>query len=479
MTDDLPASADLARATTTWCDQWWDPSVALLHNPPGSFDAEGVAPRSVHLVPQSGWHALGLLDRDHTSDDDRTRAEQTLSALCDLQYDEPGTVWHGTFARFLEAPAPLPGAVEWVDYDPNWRQFLGTTFSLVLRAWGDTIDPTLADRLRAAIALSIAGEPPDRVPVWYSNIALMRAWLEAEHGDAPTSDRAESYAAAVVAHFDEHGAFDEYNSPTYYGVDLWALALWRDHSSSPTLRAAGARLEATLWRDLARWYHAGLGNLCGPFSRAYGMDMGGYAAMLGLWMWDAVGADAAPFPPLDRPFGHSHDTSLGAGIARLGVRVPADAVDHLVRFAGGERAIDQPLSGGRRATGWLADRVMVGAESGGVWPARGQFHPATIHWEAPGGTGWIRARHLGELDAVAGPGALHVRVRRPGELTFVISVPEPADRPVIAGSHWSLPGLDVSVRTDGDGWAAERSGPVWKVRSTGLSQVDLTVEPTN
>jgi hypothetical protein len=467
------AGADLAGDTTAWCDQWWDPAVALLLNPPGSFDADGVPPQSVHLVPQSGWHALGLLDRD--SEDDRARAERTLSALCSLQYDAPGTVWHGTFARFLEAPAPRAGAVEWVDYDPNWRQFLGTTFSLVLRTWSDVISPALADRLRAAIGLAIAGEPPDRVPVWYSNIALMRAWLEVEHGDAATRDRAESYAAAVVAHFDEHGAFDEYNSPTYYGVDLWALALWRDHSSSPTLRTAGARLEATLWRDVARWYHAGLGNLCGPFSRAYGMDMGRYAALLGLWIWDAVGADAAPFPALDGPFEHSHDTSLGAGIARLGARVPPDAVDPLVRFTG-ERTVDQLLGGGRRASGWLADRVMVGAESGGLWPARGQFHPATIHWAAPGGTGWIRFRHPAEIDAVARPGGLQVRARRPGELTLVISIPEPADPPVIGGSRWSLPGLDLTVRADGDGWAVAPSGPVWKVRGTNVARVDLTLD---
>ncbi len=467
------AASDLARDTTAWCDQWWDPSVALLHNPPGSFDADGVAPGSVHLVPHSGWHALGLLDRD--GEGDRRRAQQTLSALCDLQYDEPGAVWHGTFARFLEAPVPRAGAVEWVDYDPNWRQFLGTTFSLALRTWGDTIDPALADRMRAAIALAIAGEPPDRVPVWYSNIALMRAWLEVDHGDAATQARAESYAAAVVAHFDGHGAFDEYNSPTYYGVDLWALALWRDHSSSPALRAAGARLEEALWRDVARWYHARLGNLCGPFSRAYGMDMGGYAALLGLWIWDAVGADAAPFPPLDGPFEHSHDTSMGAGIARLGARVPHDAVDHLVRFAG-ERTLDQPLGGGRRATGWLADRAMVGAESGGVWPARGQFHPATVHWAAPGGTGWIRVRHHSEIDAAAGAGSLQVRARRPGVLTFVISAPEPADPPLISGSRWSLPGLGLTVRDDGSGWALERSGAVWKVRASGLSRVDLTLD---
>ena len=47
---------------TAWADRWWDEERGLLWNPPGSFDDEGLPPRSAHLVPQSGWYAAGLLD---------------------------------------------------------------------------------------------------------------------------------------------------------------------------------------------------------------------------------------------------------------------------------------------------------------------------------------------------------------------------------------------------------------------------------
>ena len=72
-----------------------------------------------------------------------------------------------------------------------------------------------------------------------------RAWLEEDEG----------FAAAVVDSYDEHGAFDEYNSPTYYGIDLYALALWRRSPPTPMFADWGDRLWRELWRDIARWWH--------------------------------------------------------------------------------------------------------------------------------------------------------------------------------------------------------------------------------
>jgi hypothetical protein len=59
---------------------------------------------------------------------------------------------------------------------------------------------------------------------------------------------------------------------------------------------------------------------------------------------------------------------------------------------------------------------------------------------------------------------------------LVISIPDPADPPVIGDQRWSLPGLDLTVRADGDGWAVAPSGPVWKVRGTNVARVDLTLD---
>lgn len=448
---------ELLDVSMDWLDQWWDPEIGLLWNMEGSYD-EVAPPRSIHLVPQSAWYAAGLLHRGGPGDE--ARAVQCIEALLACQYAGvgEGTEWHGTFARFLETPLPKPGAIMWLDFDPNWRQFIGTTFELLLQD-GLIADASLAARVRASIELAVASEPLDRVPPNYSNIALMRAWLEVEHGRAG----AEEYAAQVVALFDEHGAFEEYNSATYYGIDLYALALWRDRSSSSALRAAGARIEEALWRDIERWYHPGMKNLCGPWSRSYGMDMRAYASLLGIWMWPALGRVDVPFPEVTAAFEHSHDLSHAPMADRLGPVVPDD-VD-LVTF-GGERTVEQRITSTRLATGWLSERVMCGGERGDLTAsARGQFHPATAHWSRPDGdVGWIRLVHYAPARGEASAGSLAMEclpsVKR-GPVAPELWV-RGAGSSVVGGRAWALPGLDVEVSVEPE--SATLDGDVWKVR---------------
>jgi hypothetical protein len=352
---------------------------------------------------------------------DSARAERVLSELCALQYDRPGSVWHGTFARFAEWPEPPEtGAVQWVDYDPNWRQFLGTTFAVILDEFD--VSPPVTARVRKALDLAITGEPPDRVPPSYSNIALMKAWLE----------RDETFASAVVDCFDEFGAFDEYGSPTYYGIDLFALALWSRRPPTPAFGVWGERLWSELWRDVERWWHPGLHNLCGPYSRAYGMDMTRYVGLLGLWMPEPL------VPSLSTPFEHSHDLTMAALIRLVGGGPDVVSFDH------SERVVEQVLPGGRVATGWIASDVMAGGERGGRFRAEGQYHPATVHWSGPDrSVGWLRLRHAGPLSATASTGELRVVVhdhRRLGRQPVVVETSHPC---VFAPDRWSLPGRTI------------------------------------
>lgn len=197
---------DPTAVATAWMDRTWDDDVGLLWNPAGAFDDVTGGPRTVHLVRESAWYALGLLRRGGPAD--RDRAARVLGTVLDHQYDEPGQPWHGTFVRFPEWAPPQAGAVEWVDYDPNWRQFVGTALAVAVSDFA--LPKTLEGRARAAIELAVAAEPPDRVPPTYANIALLRAWLEAWAGR--TDPR---YATAVADAFRRHGCFVEHNSPTY------------------------------------------------------------------------------------------------------------------------------------------------------------------------------------------------------------------------------------------------------------------------
>lgn len=413
---------DLAETATAWVDRWYDEEVGLPWNPPGSFDAEGLPGLSVHLVQQAGWYATGLLLRDGPGDADR--AARIVEVLCDIQYDEPGTPWHGTFRRFHEWPHPQPGARMWHDYDPNWRQFVGTTFALLLRRFPGRLPE---DRMRGAIARAVDGEPADRVPPTYSNIALMKAWLEVFVGRV---DDGEALARAVVEGFRAHGAFEEYNSPTYYGVVLYALALWRSESESSRLRAWGTELADALWHDIGRHWHAGLGNMAGPFTRAYGLDMNSYASHAATWVWAGVGRHHTPFPPLEGAVEHGHDFCFGPMAALLGAEIPA-AVQAELRSFSGERLVEQVVAADplRVATSWLAEGVMIGAESSEHdWQGWVQYVPGVVHWRAADGSvAWLRLRHRGVVDARAEPGRLVAECRGPEPVRLLTNVDLPFD----------------------------------------------------
>ena len=432
-------SASVLTAPMAWMDELWDDDGALLWT----------VRRDRHTTRDTAWYALGLLQRD--GDGDAERASAAVRGVIRTQVDAPGAPYDGTFLRAPEEPPPTEDAVMWVHFDPNWRQFIGTAFALICDRFGDRLGSDLDREIRGAIARAVEGEPPDRVSPTYANIALMRAWLDAWSGRDTTA-----FAHEVATAFDEHGAFLEYNSPTYYGIDLFALALWR--SGPEPLAALGARMEAALWRDIARFYHAGMRNMCGPYDRSYGMDMTSHATPLGLWIWALVGAELAPFPDLSTRFRHAHDACFGPCVAAVDVSVPPDARAHLETFAG-ERRVEQTItsSPSRVATAWLSDDVMFGGQIG---PPSGigwyQHAHATIHWLRPaGGVGTLRLRPEVVADAVAEPGELRIVSLKDQALIFDVDPPARVE-----GGTWQLDGVDLDVETDASYSATDGDGVI-------------------
>ena len=442
LTELPPEGRALATRTLAWCDQWWDDERALPWGPPGH---EAVtAPGQLHLLPQAGWYAVGLLLRDEG--DDRQRALRIVDAVCALQYDEPGTDWHGTYPILAETPHPPTPATMWDDYDPNWRQFLGLSWVLLLTRFADDLPAATVAALERAVRLGVEGEPPGRCPAHYTNIACKRVAFESVAGgllDEPGwVQRAEDLCERVAELHDRHGAFEEFGSPTYAGVDLFALSIARQLSPSTAIRDTAARLEAALWRTIDASYHPGLRNLCGPWTRTYGMDMNAYVAKLGISL-ALVAPDVAPTPGFAPDVVHGHDWFAGAVTALVGTVLPDDVADGIAAFR--PRTVEQPISSTRTATAWLGERAMTGAEACADdlswWD---QYVAATLHWATPeGGVGWLSVRMPGPSTATAGEGRLDVPSGGGAGATVVVggcgAVPMPAD------GRWALPGLDLEV----------------------------------
>ncbi len=454
----------LLDASSGWMDGYWDEARGLLWSPGDVADPLHPKLGPDHMVKESAWYALGLFLRNAPGD--AQRAIRALGAILTNQYDEPGRVYHGTFRVTAEEPHPPESPVIWKDYDPNWREFIITTLAIILIEYERQLPPALVEKIDLAIRRVVEGALRRGLKATYTNIALMNAFMLCYAGnrlnEPAWTQSGEAMAQEIHRLFKRHDAFEEYNSPTYYGIDLYALAAWRAYGSS-LLRQLGARMEASLWTDVARFYHAGLRNLCGPFDRSYGMDMRRYVALLGEWIWLVTGQAGAPCPALDRPFAHAADFCFGPCAAILGAEVPGEAQSHLLAFQG-ERQVERVISDSPRrvATAWLAPDIMIGAEStDGAVPASAQFHPATVHWRAGAGeVGWIRVRPHFPLDARASANRLDVTGY--GKYHFQICAPG-LDASSIQRHRWQLPGLEVQVEHDAASTRVETKGDIVEV----------------
>ncbi|MCQ4082451.1 hypothetical protein NGB36_18040 [Streptomyces sp. RB6PN25] len=442
----------LITSTTTWMDTLWDPKVHLLRAPVSYPDWS-------HMVRETSWYALGLLTRGAPGD--LERALQALETVLDHQFDRSGAVHHGTWRHYPDEPEPGPTAEEWCDYDPNWREFIGCALLLILHEFEPSLPASAIDRIDRALALAAEGALIRAVAPSYTNIALMGAYLFDAAGHRQTNHQlrtaGERLARQVHDLWVRTSTFPEFNAPTYYGVDLFALALWRACAPSQALRRLGVQMEQQLWHQIADRYHPDLRTIVGPYDRTYGMDMRRYPALTGLWIALVTGSERAPLPPAGPCAGpQAHDWCFAPCFALLGAMPPVGAVARLNALTGPHHVTTVIEEAPRRtATSWLGPRHMIGAQDAGGTKSRAgeQYCPVTVHWAAPG-TGddvyWLRAAAGTAVDAdVDTSGVLRLApLHADGErtsLTFEAYTPHAEQ---LTPDHWQLPGMTVRLSAE-------------------------------
>ena len=450
--------------------QWVDAALALFD---GEWDEEaGMSGRGrSHSTRGTMIYATSILLRNAPGDS--ARAHVAMASVLRQQYDAPGKPWHGTYRRHEHEPDPT-SAGAWLDnaYDPNWREFIGVHQIIALEVCGGRIEECMRTDLLAALRLACEGAHARDVRPTYSNIALMSAYLLGWGGrrfDVPEwAEHGAALARRIHAHFQTNGAFSEYNSPTYYGVDLFALALWRAMPLTEEMARMGTEMEAGLWRDIGLFYHAGMRNLCGPYDRSYGMDMRHYHAMVGAAI--ALASDSRAALPDDFRAGHTHDFAFLPLMAAMRMAVPPEVLPHLLAFQG-ERRVERVIVSGRNtrtARAWLGESLMIGVEEVSGQPRSSlQFHPVTAHWRMPNGDiGWIRLLNTMPVKAgLDGRTASMAFARARGSsgdnaIVFEIRTPG-ADSEDFSSAAWHLPGLNVSIDTSlGAPIVAERDGRI-------------------
>jgi len=459
-------------------DRLWDPHAELVRVAPGVNPDVDLSKWELHAVRETALGAVIDLRRGHTE-----RAAAGLRQVLANQYREPGVPWTGTFKVCAEEPDPPPDAKEWFHYDPNWRQFLGCILAYTLDRHGTDLPADVGTAVQDAIVRSVRGEPPDRIPRWYTNPNLMHAWLESWIGvrchDRDRITAGELRLQHILERFERDGDVDEYNSPTYDGIDLFAAALWVSLPPTPRFANAGTEVAARIGSRLGHLYHPGLGAICGPYSRAYGLQLDRYVSLAGQWLALAGADRSRVLPPrLDERTVHVHDLYFLEIFDDL-----SDAVVQHIPII----EVDTPRRHEQRfgdvvAVSSIDETAALGAERGRVPTfAKDQYLPFTAHFvvdDAAAAVGVKLGDATSTLDAqvddeqtatLVAHGADHV------ELIVVLS-----SAPTIAGCEVRLGGFTLEFSATPSSVLTEVKATATEVRvSFDRQEVTMTARHTS
>ena len=356
-------------------EQLWDSETGLYRVPPGAVGNRAVRKLNLHSIRESALAALQDLAIGNTE-----RAEWTLNNVLEHQYPASTQPWSGTFKVTAQETTPPTDAVPYFHYDPNWRQFMGLILMQIWKTHQHDISQSLLDKILTAVEACVEQEPPDRIPLTYTNPALMKVWLQGQLGQV-RSDRqlvadAERTIDDLIQRLDKYGDLDEYNSPTYDGICLTALALWQYDAPSTAFAEGGTRLLDTLCERISDLYHPELKAMSGPHVRAYHISFQTYVSLLGLW-WTLLGNDGTLPSPLHLDTTHCHDLfflplldSISKPIRERLKPIPVTS----------ERVHVQEF-GNIYAKSLLTESHSIGLETGrrGKF-ARDQYTPVVVHW---------------------------------------------------------------------------------------------------
>lgn len=284
-----------------------------------------------------------------------------------------------------------------------------TTLVQIVEEFPDLLGEDLVTRIEDSVEAAAVGAmrrngsypEGDNLILGYSNPGLMRTltvgWIGARRNNQTLIDFAKQQGEDLLSLFERCGdGLSEYNAPTYYGMDLWALAANIAYGAEDApMTSNAATIIPALWKDVAAHYNPFLGNMVGPYDRAYTRDATTHSAILSLWWWGMFGREYGPQPPLGEA-DLLYDVAQGASLALVMDKVAAllDAdTTAVLRSKGwweGSRTVNKTIyedlsaaASPRVAASWISAGVMIGGQTVAETVNRGnQFVPAIVHWAA-------------------------------------------------------------------------------------------------
>lgn len=386
------------------------------------------------------YHSVGMLYRNEGMD--RENAQRVMGALLKLQHNVPGDKLHGMWRTGVGKDRE----------DQNWREFVGTGFIVAREYFGDALAPDLVRDIDAALMRAAEGAVKRDVSAGYTNIALMSAFLMDYVGHTASKpefqEAGKKKAKAIRDLFFQYKTFTEFNSPTYYGVNLMGLGMWRELGKSAGLREWSQEIESNFWGHIAQFYHAGMKNMCGPYARGYGMDMTQYNALVGMCI--AMGLDGPEHAPVPNTKDRAFEWAYAPMFALLNVQPPKDLLPEFKTFSA-PREVHHEIAYRNKvfhAQVVLESDWMMGAATG-MRRRWDQHCPATVHWMVGLEMRWLLVHGENAAEAKIEGRKLQIfATESDAEHPFRILIHAPqADLTLMTENTWTLPGMTFNVQT--------------------------------
>ncbi|KAJ5447366.1 hypothetical protein N7445_002187 [Penicillium cf. griseofulvum] len=469
-------AVDMFNTAIEWNDGYWDDEAGYLisaASSPGRYDSRHTA-----------WYAPQLLARNGPGD--VAKAIRIFDNVISGQYLDPTKQWYGDYQQAPSEPQPgtliYPDDGPYSSWDPNIRVFVGCSWIVALNDYGHLLPRATVAKVEKSLHIAakgdlyrVGGVNGDNSYPCYSNPWLMRTifhnWVGARVGDANLTQSGEMFAQEIYDLWSMHHTLSEFNSPTYAGVAMWALALWNQYATKESsLKKYGPEMLEASWNELAQLYNANLKNLAGPWDRSYGYDMKEYASLVGAVIWGVVGRKHAPVPQQNLGMFHQDDLAFyplfALSMPTMVKTLSEKAKASLLKFPGEHVYTSQAFSPPfdtypRNITAWMSKDVTIGAEMiaeklvGGPSINPSQFSPAVIQWA-------IDEQRIGcishwvtesSIHAVAAPRSLHISypnatsAHGPISFNFLFSGLTINDGFNVTGLE-GLPGLKIKVLTN-------------------------------
>ncbi|KAI5291303.1 hypothetical protein KEM54_005482 [Ascosphaera aggregata] len=463
-TGTTPAStwraADMFMTGIQWNDDYWDDDAGYLitlGDSKGRYDNR-----------HTGWYATQLLARNGHGDVER--AIRVFDNLIGLQYKDPSKLWYGDYpispsipkAESAEMDNILPyKAVRWIfPYCSGIPTSASSLLAPGYRQWlyAYLLPEKTVEKVKKSIYLAAKGDlyrvgsvDNDNLYPAYSNPWIMRvivqAWAGAENNDKNMTQAGEKFGKELYDLWSKHHTLSEFNSGTYSGVAMWALALWTAYAPEGSkLREYGAEILKSEWDELAELYNPNLKNVAGPWDRTYGFNMKQYANLVGAVIWGAVGREHAPVPSHLSGMMHANDFSffplIALSVPEMVKYLSDETREKLMHFS---KSIISPRKLSRHLLILIRETSRLG------FPKT----PAVIQWAIDEQQVGCISHYVSQssIHAVAGPKTLEITYPnatssdQPISFTFLFSgLDNPQGFKVTGLGH--LPGLNISVDTN-------------------------------